>query len=79
MREIDRAYLLELYALFDQMAYAIVCAGGRLAFGKTPSGGSPVEAINEADRLADELEKKFAETLTDEERGLTEGLEAGQC
>lgn len=64
MREINKAYLLELYELHDQLACAVSAAGAALVH-----GGDLVAEINRADELADQLETKFAEVLTPEERG----------
>jgi hypothetical protein len=64
MRKIDKTYLLELYTIHDQLARVITEIGAGSVY-----GGNQIEAINKADYLADQLEQKFAETLTPEERG----------
>lgn len=66
MRTIDKTYLLELYAIHDKLACAIVALGSTLIHG---GARDLVDLLNQADDLADQLETKFAEALTLEERG----------
>jgi len=70
VREINKEFVLELYALHDQCAKSIINAGATLIYGIGKSGKPLGALLDEADYYADQMEQKFAEILSDEERGL---------
>lgn len=70
MREITKEYLRELFALHDKGADAITATGTTLLLGKDQAGKSLIDHVNDAGYWSDQLETKFAEALTPEERGV---------
>ncbi|MCI0392241.1 MAG: hypothetical protein MOB07_26215 [Acidobacteria bacterium] len=71
MDKLDKAYILRLYALHDQIATEINALAGELLFGG--DADKIVASVDLLDVLTDELETIFAEVLTDEERTEKEG------
>ena len=67
MRQIDKDFVLELYALHNGLAAAVIAiTSGYITTRELQ------QTLEQADRLADQLETKFAEVLTPDERGLSE-------
>ncbi len=64
MREITKQFVQELYALHDNLARAIIAVAAARLY-----GGDVNRELNQADLLAGQIETKFAEVLTPEERG----------
>jgi hypothetical protein len=64
--EETRAILLRLYALHDQIALNVIKA---VCDGIYVTGTAGSEALDETDRLCDQVEKVFGEYLTEAERG----------
>lgn len=64
MRAADKSYLLELYAIHEELAQAVVRANVQVVH-----GGDLPGTLAHADDLSWKLEEKFGEALTLEERG----------
>ena len=65
---IDKAFILRLYALHDQIATEVSALASELMF--SGDADKIVASINRLDRLTDEMEMVFGEVLTDEERDI---------
>jgi hypothetical protein len=74
MAEIDKAFILRLYALHDRMAGEINALAGELLFNR--DADKIVASIDALDSLAGEMETVFEEVLTDEDRNIPTDEEA---
>ena len=71
MTEIDKAYILRLYAIHERVMDAAHDLNIELIDGEPLNNpDSLIRIADDLDRLTDEMEKIFAETLTDEERDI---------
>ncbi len=70
MTEIDKAYILRLYAIHERVTDAAHDLNELIDEEPLNNPDSLIRIADDLDRLTDEMEKIFAETLTDEERDI---------